>query len=100
MSLSIEKELRNLIRTGKYVIGTKETLKLLKLGKLKLVVMAKNTPPEVKARVKYYAELSRTPIIEYEGTSVELGSALGKPFIASMVGVVEEGASKILEIIE
>ncbi len=100
MSLSIEKELKNLIRTGKYVIGTKQTLKLLMHGKLKLVVMAKNTPPEIKARVKYYSNLSKTPIIEYEGTSLELGSALGKPFPASMIGVLDEGSSKILEIIE
>ncbi|MCE4620661.1 MAG: 50S ribosomal protein L30e [Desulfurococcales archaeon] len=100
MSLSIEKELRNLIRTGKYVIGTRQTLKLLKTGKLKLVIMAKNTPPETKARVRYYARLGNVPIIEYEGTSVDLGSALGKPFVASMIGVIDEGTSKILSLIE
>jgi len=100
MSLSLEKELRNLIRTGKYVIGTRETLKLLKLGRLKLVIIAKNTPPELKSRANYYAELSDTPIIEYEGTGVELGGALGKPFTTLMIGVIEEGASKILELAE
>lgn len=99
MSLSVERELRNLIRTGEYVLGTRETLKLLKLGKVKLVIMAKNTPPEIKRRVQYYARLGGTPVIEYDGTSDELGHALGKPFVVSLIGVVDEGSSRILELV-
>ncbi|MCE4626643.1 MAG: 50S ribosomal protein L30e [Desulfurococcales archaeon] len=99
MSISIERELRNLIRTGNYVLGTKQTLKLLKLGKVKLVIMAKNTPPEIKKRVNYYAKLGNVPVIEYDGTSDDLGHALGKPFVVSLIGVVDEGTSRILELI-
>ncbi|MEB3805915.1 MAG: 50S ribosomal protein L30e [Desulfurococcales archaeon] len=99
MALSIERELRNLIRTGNYVLGTKQTLKLLKLGKAKVVIMAKNTPPEIRERVRYYARLGNIPVIEYEGTSDELGHVLGKPFVVSLIGVIDEGTSKILELI-
>ncbi len=100
MSVSLERELRNLMKTGEYVIGTRQTLKLLKLGKLKMVIMAKNAPPEVRKRVEYYARLSGTPVLVYEGTSVELGQAIGKPFTAALIGIVEEGTSRILELVE
>lgn len=100
MSISMERELRNLIRTGNYVLGAKQTLKLLKKGNVKLVIMANNTPPEVRRRVTYYAKISNIPVIEYDGTSDDLGHALGKPFVVSLIGVVDEGASRILELIE
>ena len=99
MSVSIERELRNLIRTGNYVLGSKQTLKLLKLGKVKLVIMARNTPPEIRDRVRYYARLGNVPIIEYDGTSDDLGHALGKPFVVSLIGVIDEGTSRILELV-
>jgi len=34
MSLSLERELRNLMKTGRYFLGTKQALKALKLGGL------------------------------------------------------------------
>ena len=98
MPVSLERELRNLIKTGKYYLGTKQTLKALKLGKAKLVVMAENTPPEIRRQVEYYAKLSNTPVIVYKGTSVDLGLAIGKPFRVSLIAVVDEGSSRILEL--
>ena len=98
MPVSLERELRNLIKTGKYYLGTKQTLKALKLGKAKLVVMAENTPPEIRRQVEYYAKLSNTPIIVYKGTSVDLGLAIGKPFRVSLIAVIDEGSSRILDL--
>ncbi len=98
MPVSLERELRNLIKTGKYYLGTKQTLKALKLGKAKLVVMAENTPPDIRRQVEYYAKLSNTPVIVYKGTSVDLGLAIGKPFRVSLIAVIDEGSSRILEL--
>lgn len=33
------------MKTGKYVLGYKQTLKALRNGKAKLVIIANNTPP-------------------------------------------------------
>ena len=98
MPVSLERELRNLIKTGKYYLGTKQTIKALKLGKAKLVVMAENTPPEIRKQVEYYARLSNTPVIVYKGTSVDLGLAIGKPFRVSLIAVIDEGSSRILDL--
>ncbi len=96
--VSLERELRNLIKTGKYYLGAKQTLKAMKLGKAKLVVMAENTPPEIREQVEYYARLGNIPVIVYKGTSVDLGLAIGKPFRVSLIAVLDEGSSRILDL--
>jgi len=96
--VSLERELRNLIKTGKYYLGSRQSIRALKLGKAKLVVVAENTPPEIMSQVNYYARLSGTPVIVYKGTSVDLGLAIGKPFRVSVIAVLDEGQSRILEL--
>jgi len=100
VSLSLERELRNLIKTGKYYLGTKQTLRALKTGRAKLVIMAENTPPEIRGQVNYYAKLGNIPVIVYKGRSVDLGLAIGKPFKVSLIAVLDEGSSRILEFAE
>ncbi len=96
--VTLERELRNLIKTGKYYLGAKTTLKAVRLGKAKLVIVAENTPPELRERLEYYAKLSNIPVIVYKGTSVDLGLAIGKPFRVSMIAVIDEGQSRILDL--
>ena len=100
MSLSLERELRNLVKTGKVYLGVKESMKAVRLGKAKLLIMAENIPPEYRERLKYYARLSGVPIITFRGTSIDLGLAIGKPFRVSAIAVVDEGSSRILELAE
>ncbi|AEM38095.1 ribosomal protein L7Ae/L30e/S12e/Gadd45 [Pyrolobus fumarii 1A] len=94
-----ERELLNALKTGKVILGTRKTLKLLKLGRLKAVVVAANAPPEVKQEILYYASLGDIPVYVYPGTSVELGAACGKPFTVMSLGIVDEGQSRIVDLI-
>ncbi len=98
MSLSLERELRNLLKTGRAYLGVKQTLKALMHGKAKMVIIAENIPPEYRERIRYYARLADTPVVVYKGTSVDLGLAIGKPFRVSAIAVIDEGTSKILEL--
>ncbi len=97
--MSFESALRMVLRTGKVVLGSKQTLKLVKHGKTRMVVVAANAPPEAKKELKYYASLSNIPVYEYSGTSVELGALCGKPFPVSMLAIVDPGDSNILELV-
>ncbi|MCE4601769.1 MAG: 50S ribosomal protein L30e [Desulfurococcales archaeon] len=99
MSVSFERELRNLIKTGKYYLGVKQAMKALKLGKAKMLIVAENTPPEYKRRLLYYAKLAGTPVYIYRGTSIALGLAAGKPFRVSVITVLDEGQSRITELV-
>ena len=96
----IEKELVNALKTGTVVLGSRRTLKLLKTGKAKAVIVAANAPPEIRSDILYYAELGGTPVYVYPGTSVELGAVCGKPFPVASLAIVDPGNSRILELIE
>ncbi|MCE4612481.1 MAG: 50S ribosomal protein L30e [Desulfurococcales archaeon] len=98
MSLSFERELGSLLKTGKYVIGSRKGLRALLRGEAKMVILASNAPPEVKKRVEYYARLSNVPVYVFRGTNVDLGVVAGKPFRISMIVVIDEGSSRILEL--
>ncbi|ALV62020.1 50S ribosomal protein L30 [Thermococcus litoralis DSM 5473] len=89
-------ELRKALETGKVIIGSNETVRLAKVGGAKLIIIAKNAPKELKDDINYYAKLSNIPVYEFEGTSVELGTMLGKPFVIASLAIVEPGESKIL----
>ncbi len=98
MSMSVERELKNLIKTGKYYLGARKTIKAVLRGEAKMVIIAENAPPEYRERVLYYAKLAGIPVYTYPGTSFDLGVACGKPFKISMIAVIDEGQSRILEL--
>ena len=95
----IEKELITAIKTGKVVLGSRRTIKLLKLGKAKAVIVAANAPPHIRNDIMYYAKLSNTPVYVYPGTSVELGMACGKPFMVASLAIIDPGSSRIVDLI-
>ncbi len=98
MSMSVERELKNLIKTGKYYLGARKTIKAVLRGEAKMVIIAENASPEYRERVLYYARLAGIPVYTYPGTSFDLGVACGKPFKISMIAVIDEGQSRILEL--
>ncbi len=97
--MSFESALKAVLRTGKIVIGSKETLKEVKHGRAKLVVVASNAPKHIKDDIMYYAKLSNIPVYVYPGSSVELGALCGKPFVIAALAVIDPGDSNILELV-
>merc|ERR1712080_492682 len=79
-SENINQRLALVMKSGKYCLGYKETLKSLRNGKSKLVIIAKNTPPLRKSEIAYYAMLAKTGVHHYTGNNIELGTACGKFF--------------------
>ncbi len=96
----IEKELVNALKTGTVVLGSRKTLKYVKTGKAKAVIVAANAPPELRSDIVYYAKLGGIPVYVYPGTSVELGAVCGKPFTVASLAILDPGSSRILELIE
>ncbi|WP_167906216.1 50S ribosomal protein L30e [Thermococcus sp. CX2] len=89
-------ELRKADETGKVIKGAKKAIQLAKMGGAKLIIVAKNARPDIKEDIYYYAKLSGIPVYEFDGTSVELGTILGRPHTVSALAVVDPGESKIL----
>ena len=90
--------IRLAVESGKVEFGSRKSLKNSILGKAKLFVIASNLPSDVKEDVLKYSKASETPVIEFEGNNMELGSICGKPFSVSVLSVYDAGASNLLEI--
>ncbi len=87
----LEVVLRRVASTGQIIVGSRKTLKYVKLGKVKVVVAASNLPRHLAEDLEYYAKLSNIPIIRFPGTNVELGTVIGKPFSVAMFGIIDPG---------
>ncbi|WP_456366001.1 50S ribosomal protein L30e [Thermococcus sp.] len=89
-------ELRKVQDTGRLVMGAKKSIHYAKVGEAKMIIIASNSRPDVKEDIRYYAKLSGIPVYEFEGTSVELGTLLGRPHTVSAIAILDPGESKIL----
>ncbi|XP_054707440.1 60S ribosomal protein L30-like [Uloborus diversus] len=93
---SINSRLALVMKSGKYVLGNKQTLKALRQGKAKLVIIANNTPPLKKSEIEYYAMLAKTGVHHYSGSNIELGTACGKYFRVCALSITDPGDSDII----
>jgi large subunit ribosomal protein L30e len=93
---SINSRLALVMKSGKYVLGYKQTLKTLRNGKSKLVIIASNTPPLRKSEIEYYAMLAKTGVHHYTGDNNELGTACGKYFRVCTLSITDPGDSDII----
>jgi len=92
----ISSRLALVMKSGKVTLGYKSTLKSLRSGKAKLVIIAGNTPPLRKSELEYYSMLAKTNVHHFSGNNIELGTACGKLFRCSTLAILDAGDSDIL----
>ena len=88
------------MRSGKYTLGYKTTLKSLRYGKSKLVIISNNIPPLRKYEIEYYAMLTGTKgtgVHFYQGNNVDLGTACGRYYRVSCCSITDPGDSDIIK---
>ncbi|GFN87980.1 60S ribosomal protein l30 [Plakobranchus ocellatus] len=93
---NINARLALVMKTGEYVLGYKQTLKTLRAGLAKLVIIANNTPPLRKSEIEYYAMLAKTGVHHYDGNNIELGTACGKYYRCCTLSITNPGNSDII----
>uniref|UniRef100_A0A8D2QHF2 Large ribosomal subunit protein eL30 n=1 Tax=Zonotrichia albicollis TaxID=44394 RepID=A0A8D2QHF2_ZONAL len=81
------------MKSGKYVLGYKQTLKMIRQGKAKLVILANNCPALRKSEIEYYAMLAKTGVHHYSGNNIELGTACGKYYRVCTLAIIDPGNS-------
>eukprot|EP00362_Geleiidae_sp_MMETSP1317_P001604 CAMPEP_0201281046 /NCGR_PEP_ID=MMETSP1317-20130820/1090_1 /ASSEMBLY_ACC=CAM_ASM_000770 /TAXON_ID=187299 /ORGANISM="Undescribed Undescribed, Strain Undescribed" /LENGTH=96 /DNA_ID=CAMNT_0047589877 /DNA_START=79 /DNA_END=369 /DNA_ORIENTATION=+ len=84
------------MKSGKSVLGYKQTLKTLRTGKVKLVFIANNIPKVRKSEIEYYCMLAKTEVYHYNGNNIELGTACGKLHRVSCLAITDVGDSDII----
>ncbi len=94
----LEGEIKQVLKTGKYILGYRKSIRAIKTGKAKAVVIASKIPKWMEDDVMYYAKLGEIPVIKFKGTSYELGMVCGKPFPVAVMAILDPGTSRITEL--
>jgi len=82
-------DIRKNLKSEKQIIGTEETVKALKLGKLSKVYLASNCNPIVRKDIEHYAKLSNTELVMLDIPNDELGVACRKTFSISVLSMLK-----------
>ena len=82
-------DIKDKIIAKKAVVGKKETLRNLKLGKLQKIFLASNCPDELKEDVMYYAKLTKTEVVKLQYPNDEFGILCKKQFSISAAGLLK-----------
>lgn len=89
--VSLEDIRKGIVPKEKIVLGSKRTIKYLKLGKISKVFLSKNAPEEIREDIKYYSKLGNIEVEELELNNEELGAILKKPFKVSVLSILKDG---------
>jgi large subunit ribosomal protein L30e len=87
--------LRRAIKTGDVILGQNQTEQCINEGRAQMVVVAGNCPEKFRKSLSSQEGLF---LHIYEGSSVQLGKACGKPFMVSALAVVDPGESDLLNL--
>lgn len=93
----INSRIQLVMKSGKFTLGYKTVLKQLRSGKSKLVIISNNCPPLRKSEIEYYAMLAKCAVHHYSGNNNDLGTACGKYYRVSVLGITDAGDSDIIK---
>eukprot|EP01018_Ginkgo_biloba_P021198 Gb_02409 [translate_table: standard] len=94
---SINNRLALVMKSGKYTLGYKTTLKSLRTNKGKLIIISNNCPPLRRSEIEYYAMLAKIGVHHFNGNNVDLGTACGKYYRVGCLSITDPGDSDIIK---
>lgn len=72
---NVNSRLNLVMRSGKYKLGYQATIKILRSGKAKIILIASNASPLKKSELEYYAMLAKCPVHHFQGNNIDLGKS-------------------------
>ncbi|MHA1266735.1 MAG: 50S ribosomal protein L30e [Candidatus Helarchaeota archaeon] len=96
--INIDNAIKIAVKTGTVQIGSKKSLRNILNNQAKLVITASNCPKGILDDIETYCSYSNIPIYRYKGTNWDLGFVCGKPFMISVLSILEAGDSDILKL--
>ena len=97
----IDTNIKVMYKTGKVVYGKNQVLKYLRENSFRMLIIANNCPAELENQLNYYNSLmkDRLFIHKYKGSSWDLGLACAKPYMISVIGILDYGDSQLSSLI-
>ncbi|HHO57179.1 MAG TPA: 50S ribosomal protein L30e [Thermoplasmatales archaeon] len=90
----ISKEILRTISTGKVIFGYKVAMK--RVDEIKAFIISRDCP-----HAREVMEIAGDkPVYVFKGNNMELGNACGKPFGVSVLAILDEGKSNIMNMIK
>ena len=96
--VDVDRVLKNTVKNGRVVIGAKQTKQAITDGAVKIIVMSANCPAEME--LSTLAKKKDVPLYKHGSKSVDMGYACGKTFPVSVLAVLEEGGSNIMQLVK
>lgn len=93
--MDIKTELRVLRRTGKFVLGFRQSYLALMRGDASIVLISSDCPERLKRELQAVTAMRGSKLIDTAISSSELSRLLGKPFHASTVAIIDPGTSSL-----
>lgn len=86
-------------KTGKILYGKKHVIKnLIRNNPFKMLIVSNNCPVELLNQLNHFNSLlnDKLFIYKYKGSSWDLGLACAKPYMISLMGVIDFGDSDLI----
>ncbi len=96
--MDVNTALKKMLKTGQLEFGYRRGVKNLLAGNAKAVIIASEGPERIKSDIIKYASAAGVPVLNFPGTSLELGRACGKPFLISTITVLNPGDVSVKEV--
>jgi large subunit ribosomal protein L30e len=93
----IDTNIKVAYKTGKVVYGADQVLRQLRQNPFKMLITSNNCPSELDLELQHINSLIKENIFihKYKGSSWDLGLAMGKPYMISVIGINDFGDSDL-----
>ena len=88
-------------KTGKILYGKNQVLKyLFRENMFKMLIVSNNCPSELITQINHFDSLLKDKlfIYKYKGSSWDLGLACAKPYMISVMGIIDFGDSDLISL--
>jgi len=82
-------EIKKALDSKKLVIGLKESVKNIKLGKISQVYLANNCPENTKKDIQRYSKIAKIDFKVLNKSNEDLGVLCKKPFSISVLSILK-----------
>ncbi len=93
---NLASDIRLAVDSGEVAIGINSVMESISSGKAKLVVASVKNKPGVLSDIEHVTKLADIKLIVFDGDSIQLGTVCGKPYSVSVMSIIEQGNSNIL----
>ena len=101
IEFDVDSNIKVAYKTGKILYGKNQILKnLFRENPFKMLIMSNNCPSELMTQINHINSLLKDKlfIYKYKGSSWDLGLACAKPYMISVMGIIDFGDSDLISL--